>query len=203
MSLSTGTSPAPENPIMRKNKNITVETYIQDGFALTEYLKERFSQKRFILWANPGAAPWGFSLFISILVLSRIYWHGANGGLCETERMDYAGFEIAQSKGDTALIKRLMANGTPPYYGKDVTWKSAAYLNYLSAYMANNPEIHNPGYNTLRDIGSEYGMLDKINFFRGIINTYNHVYQQLYTIDMRKDYTKLNVPVYFFLAGMT
>jgi len=67
--------------------------------------------------------------------------------------------------------------------------------------MASNPNIHNPGYNTFRDIGSsEYGLLDKVNFLRGIIYTYNHVYQQLYTIDMRTDYTKLEVPVYFFLG---
>jgi pimeloyl-ACP methyl ester carboxylesterase len=109
--------------------------------------------------------------------------------------------EIAQSKGDTALIERLTANGEPPYYGNDVTWKSAVYLNYLSAYMAANPKIQNPGYNTFRDVGSsEYGLLDKINFFRGIVNTFNHVYQQLYTIDMRTDYIKLDVPVCFFLG---
>jgi pimeloyl-ACP methyl ester carboxylesterase len=89
----------------------------------------------------------------------------------------------------------------PPYYGKDVTWKSAVYLNYLSRYMANHPGIQNPGYNTFRDVGSqEYGLLDKINYFRGIINTFNHVYQQLYTIDLRKDYAKLDVPVYFFMG---
>ena len=186
-----------------KTKNITVETYIQDGFALTEYLKERFSQKKIYLMGES----WGSALGIFLIHKYPGSYHAFIGtgqmvDFAETERMDYAkALEIAQSKGDTALIKRLMANGTPPYYGKDVTWKSAAYLNYLSAYMANNPEIHNPGYNTLRDIGSpEYGMLDKINFFRGIINTYNHVYQQLYTIDMRKDYAKLNVPVYFFLG---
>jgi len=67
--------------------------------------------------------------------------------------------------------------------------------------MANLPDVRNPGYNTLRDVGSsEYGLLDKINFFRGIINTYNDVYQQLYDIDLRKDYIKLEVPVYFFLG---
>ena len=106
----------------------------------------------------------------------------------ETERMDYMkAMEIAQSKGDTTFIEKLKVNGEPPYYGKDVTWKSALYLNYLSAYMADNPNIHNPGYNTFRDIfSSEYGLLDKINFFRGIINTFNHVYQQLYEIDLRK-----------------
>ena len=42
--------------------------------------------------------------------------------------------------------------------------------------------------------------MDKINFFRGIINTYNNVYKQLYTINLRTDYAKLDVPVYFFLG---
>ena len=120
----------------------------------------------------------------------------------ETERMDYAkAMEIARNNGDTVLIEKLTANGEPPYYGKDVTWKSAVYLNHLNSYMDSNPSIRNPGYNTLRDIGSsEYGLLDKINFIRGIINTFGHVYQQLYDIDMRTDYTKLNVPIYFFLG---
>ncbi|HHY78029.1 MAG TPA: alpha/beta hydrolase [Clostridiales bacterium] len=186
-----------------KTKNITAQTYIQDGHALTEYLKERFSQKKIYLVGES----WGSALGIFLAHKYPESYHAFIGtgqmiDFAETERMDYAkAMEIAQSKGDIALIKRLIANGEPPYYGNDVTWKSAVYLNYLSAYMANNPKIHNPGYNTFRDIGSsEYGLLDKINFFRGIINTYNHVYQQLYTIDMRTDYTKLDVPVYFFLG---
>ncbi|MGB3972343.1 MAG: alpha/beta hydrolase [Limnochordia bacterium] len=186
-----------------KTKNITAQTYIEDGHALTEYLKERFSQERIYLIGES----WGSALGIFLVDKYPGSYHALIGtgqmiDFAETERMDYAkAMEIAQSKGDTALIERLKANGEPPYYGDDVTWKSAVYLNYLSAYMANNPEIHNPGYNTLRDIcSSEYGLLDKINFIRGIINTYNHVYQQLYTIDLRTDYTKLDVPVYFFLG---
>ncbi len=65
--------------------------------------------------------------------------------------------------------------------------------------MTNNPAVHNPGYNTLRDIFSpEYGLVDKINYVRGIINTFNHVYQKLYEIDLRTDYKQLGMPVYFF-----
>jgi len=186
-----------------KTKNITAQTYIQDGHALTEYLKERFSQEKIYLVGES----WGSALGIFLISTYPESYHSLIGtgqmiDFAETERMDYAkAMEIAKSKGDTALVERLIANGEPPYYGDDVTWKSAVYLNYLSAYMANNPKIHNPGYNTFRDLGSsEYGLLDKINFFRGIINTFNHVYQQLYTIDMSRDYTKLDVPVYFFLG---
>lgn len=184
-------------------ENITVQTYIQDGYALTEYLKDRFSQEKIYLLGES----WGSALGIFLVDMSPDSYHALIGtgqmvDFVETERIDYAkAYEIAQSKSNTALMERLNANGEPPYYGKDVTWKSAVYLNYLSAYMAGNPEIYNPGYNTFRDIASqEYGLLDKINFFRGIVNTYNHVYQQLYTVDMRADYAKLDVPVYFFLG---
>jgi len=183
--------------------NITAQTYIQDGHALTEYLKERFSQDKIYLIGES----WGSALGIFLVDRYPESYHALIGAaqmvdFAETERMDYAkAMEIAENNGDTALVQRLKANGQPPYYGKDVARKSAVYLNYLSAYMASKPGIQNPGYNTFRDIGSsEYGLFDKINYVRGVINTYNHVYQQLYDIDMRTDYTKLDVPVYFFLG---
>lgn len=186
-----------------KTQNITVDTYIQDGHALTEYLKERFSKEKIYLIGES----WGSALGIFLVDKYPQSYHAFIGtgqmiDFAETERMDYAkAMEIAENNGDTDLVKRLKANGEPPYYGKDVTWKSALYINYLSEYMAKKPGIRNPGYNTFRDIGSsEYGLLDKINFFRGIINTFNDVYQQLYGIDLRKDYTRLEVPVYFFLG---
>lgn len=186
-----------------KTQNITVDTYIQDGYSLTEYLKERFSQEKIYLIGES----WGSALGVFLVEKYPQSYHALIGtgqmvDFAETERMDYGkAMEIAKNNGDTALVKKLQANGEPPYYGKDVAWKSAVYLNYLSSYMARNLAIQNAGYNTLRDIGSsEYGLLDKINFFRGVINTFNHVYQQLYNIDMRIDYTKLDVPVYFFLG---
>lgn len=186
-----------------KIQNITTDTYIKDGYALTEYLKKRFLKDKIYLIGES----WGSALGIFLVDFFPESYHALIGtgqmiDFAETERMDYArAMEIAKDKGDTSLIRRLTANGEPPYYGKNVTLKSAVYLNYLTSYMARNPDIHNPGYNTFRDISSsEYGLLDKINFFRGVINTYNHVYQQLYDIDMRIGYTKIDVPVYFFLG---
>ncbi len=186
-----------------KTHNITVETYIQDGYALTEYLTKRFSKNKIYLIGES----WGSALGIFLVSKYPQFYHALIGtgqmiDFAETERMDYAmAMEIAQNNGDAELVEKLTANGEPPYYGKNVTWKSAVYLNYLSMVMTNNPKIHNSGYNTLRDIYSpEYGLLDKINYVRGIVNTYNQVYQQLYEIDMRTDYTKLEVPVCFFLG---
>jgi pimeloyl-ACP methyl ester carboxylesterase len=184
-------------------KNLTVDTYIEDGCALTYYLLDRFEQEKIYLVGES----WGSALGIFLIDKSPELYHAFIGtgqmiDFVETEIMDYElALEIARKKGDTEKIKKLTANGPPPYYDKDVTWKSAEYLNYLSSYMTQNPSIKNSGYNTFRDIFSnEYGIIDKINYFRGIVNTFNHVYPQLYSIDMRTDYTNLEVPVYFFLG---
>lgn len=186
-----------------KTKKITCQTYIEDGYALTQYLKDRFFQEKIYLVGES----WGSALGIFLVDKYPESYHAFIGtgqmvDFAETEWMDYQkALEIARSKGHTKIIEKLIANGMPPYYGKNVTWKSAVYLNYLNDYMTGNPEIHNPGYKTFRDLASsEYGLMDKINFFRGIINTYNHVYQQLYDIDLRRDYKELRVPVYFFLG---
>jgi pimeloyl-ACP methyl ester carboxylesterase len=182
---------------------ITVSTYIEDGHALTEYLKERFAQVKIYLIGES----WGSALGIFLIEKYPQSYHAFIGtgqmvDFVETERVDYAkALELAEQKGDTKMVNKLLANGEPPYYGADMIWKSALYLNYLSQYMAALPNVHNPGYNTVRDVLSgEYGLLDKINFFRGIVFTYNNVYQQLYGIDLRKNYTTLEVPVYFFLG---
>lgn len=53
---------------------------------------------------------------------------------------------MPKKKNDTAKIDKLLANGSPPYYGKDVPLKSAAYLTYLTSYMGENPAIHNRRY---------------------------------------------------------
>lgn len=186
-----------------KPKERTVETYIRDGVALTQYLQETFDKEKIFLVGES----WGSALGIFLTQRYPDGYHGFIGtaqmvAFLETEKIDYEkAIKVAKEKKDTVTLKKLEKNGQPPYYGKDVTWKSAVYLNYLSASMAQNPNIHNPGYNTLRDLFSkEYGILDKINYFRGVINTFNHVYPQLYDVDLRTDYTKIQVPVFFFIG---
>ena len=64
-----------------------------------------------------------------------------------------------------------------------------------------NPAIANPGFNTLQDLaGSEYGLYDKVNFIRGVLDTFGVVYPQLWNVDFRKQAQRLEVPVYFLLG---
>lgn len=184
-------------------KNITVDTYIEDSYELTKYLCEELGQEKIYLIGES----WGSALGIMLIDKAPELYHAFIGtgqmvAFLETEIMDYElAMELARNRGDIKTVETLEANGYPPYYGNDVTWKSAAYLNYLGSYMTSNPNIYNSGYNTFRDLfSSEYGILDKINYLRGIVNTFNAVYPQLYDIDLRVDYHTVQVPVYFFLG---
>ncbi len=186
-----------------KISDITPAVYIEDGIALTKYLCEEFRREKIYLVGES----WGSALGIFLADSAPELYHAVIGtgqmvSFLDTELMDYElAMQIARERGDAGTVATLEDNGPPPYYGSDVTWKSAAYLQYLSMVMASNPEITNGGYNTFRDLfASEYGIFDKINFFRGIVNTFNHVYPQLYDIDLREGYTKLDVPVYFFIG---
>lgn len=184
-------------------KNLTPDTYVQDGYALTQYLIERFGEEKIYLIGES----WGSALGIFLVDRYPECYHALIGtgqmvDFTETERFNYEkALEIAAEKNDDKILKTLQKNGVPPYYGKDMTLKCAVYMNYLSAFMSRDPAISNAGYDTPRDLAAcEYGLLDKVNYARGILNTYNQVYQQLYGIDMRRDYARLDVPVYFFIG---
>ena len=186
-----------------KIRDITPDIYIEDGVALTNYLRNEFSQEKIYLVGES----WGSALGVFLIDRAPELYHSFIGtgqmvSFLDTELMDYdLAMQLAQERGDAKTVQTLEANGPPPYYGSDVTWKSAAYLQYLSGHMAANPEITNGGYNTFRDLfASEYGIFDKINYFRGIVDTFNHVYPQLYDIDLRRDYPAVGVPVYFFIG---
>ena len=74
------------------------------------------------------------------------------------------------------------------------------YLVDTYAYMNHDPQIRG-GYNTPRDLASpEYGLIDKVNWARGPLDTLGHVYPHLWDVDFRESAAVLDVPVYFLLG---
>lgn len=181
-------------------KSLTPERYVSDAYELTQYLRKRFNQEKIYVLGES----WGSALGIMLVqkypqLFNSFMGTGQMVAFLDTEIYDYnLAMKLAEDKGDSKTAEKLKLQGPPPYFGKDVTWKSATYLMYLSNQMAKNPSISNPGYNTLGDLaGPEYGLFDKINYLRGVVYTFNHVYPQLYETDLRKEALKINVPVYF------
>lgn len=184
-------------------KALTLETYLEDGYALTRYLCERFGQEKIYLVGES----WGSALGVLLAARYPESYHAMVGtgqmvDFLETERIDYEkAMELARERGDAEKLNQLEQNGPPPYSGAEVTFKSMEYLNYLSDYMSTNPAIAGGGYQTFRDIFSpEYSVMDKVNYLLGLAATFGQVYPQLYGVDLRVECPRVDVPVYFFLG---
>lgn len=182
---------------------LTPEVYLEDARALIGLLRERFHVDKVYLLGES----WGSAL--GILYAQRypqdvqaFVGTGQMVAFLENDRLCYEfALKWADERGDTAKVETLRRQGPPPYYGDDVALKEAAFLMDTFTYMNDNPEIADNGANTFRDLAApEYGLYDKVSWFRGVIETLGVVYPQLWTVDFRQQVPQLDVPVYFLIG---
>jgi pimeloyl-ACP methyl ester carboxylesterase len=181
---------------------LTPDRYITDTRELVLNLRQRFGKEKVYLLGES----WGSALGIMVVQRYPELFHAFIGtgqmvAFLENDRICYDfALRLLQERGDTKQVEKLQQQGPPPYYGNDVALKSVAYLTETFNYMNQNPAIAG-GFNTLEDLaGSEYGLYDKVNFIRGLLDTFGIVYQQLWDVDFRKQATRLEVPIYFLIG---
>lgn len=182
---------------------LTPERYIEDAHALVALLKERFNQQKVYVLGES----WGSALGILLVQRYPEDFHAFIGtgqmvAFLENDRMCYDfSLQWARERGDTQKVETLTRQGPPPYYGKGMAWKESAFLMDTFSYMNANPAIADNGANTWRDLAApEYGLYDKLNWFRGLLETLEVVYPQLWEVDFRRQAAKLQVPVYFLIG---
>jgi pimeloyl-ACP methyl ester carboxylesterase len=182
---------------------LTPERYIADGITLAEYLRERFEEEKIYLVGES----WGSALGVWMVQRNPEYFHALiNSGqmvaFLENDLICYDfALNLARERGDTQKVERLTKQGPPPYYGKGTAMKESAFLMETFNYMNEDPRISDDGFNTFQDLASsEYGLYDKVNWFRGALETIDIVYPQLWDVDFRQQATQLEVPVYFLLG---
>lgn len=182
---------------------LTPDRYITDAHELVLNLRQRFGKEKVYVLGES----WGSALGIMVVqrypeLFQAFIGTGQMVAFLENDRICYDfALRLAQERGDMKQVAKLKQQGPPPYYGNDVALKSATYLIETFNYMAKNPAIANQGFNTLQDLaGSEYGLYDKLNFVRGLSDTFGIVYQQLWNVDFRKQATSLKVPIYFLIG---
>ncbi len=179
---------------------LTPERYVDDGIALTIYLRQRFNQDKIYVLGES----WGSILGVWLAQRRPEMFHAFAGSaqmvdFLETDTYCYfLALQLAFESGDFQRVQSLMKQEPPPYYGKGVARKAAAYLMYLSGHMNRNPAITGPGYDTIGDIAApEYGLYDKVNYARGLLDTMDVLWPQLWEVNLREDAPRLDVPVYF------
>ena len=182
---------------------LSPERYVIDGIALVNYLRERFDEEKVYLLGES----WGSALGVWMVQRDPELFHAFIGtgqmvAFLENDLMCYDFvLDLMHEEGNLKKVEQLKQHGPPPYYGKGVAMKESTFLMETFNYMNANPNIADDGFNTFQDLaGSEYGLFDKVNWFRGALVTMDVVYPQLWDVDFRVQAAQLEVPVYFLLG---
>jgi pimeloyl-ACP methyl ester carboxylesterase len=177
---------------------LTPQRFDEDAHALTLLLRERFHQDKIYVYGVSWTSILG--IWLVQKYPSLYYAYIGNGQMVDTTQDDVMGYELAldyvTEHRDTAMVETLRRNGPPPYSGDSMLDKYVAYLDVLNDYMGS------PHYTLIAPIvpfmAPEYGLVDKINHTRGLVESFQVVYPQLKDLDFTTQARKLDVPVYIF-----
>jgi pimeloyl-ACP methyl ester carboxylesterase len=179
---------------------LTTQRFVDDAHALTQLLRERFQEEKIYLYGVSWTSILG--IWMIQQYPQDYYAFISNGQMVNTTENDLMGYELALKfsieRGDTATVEALRRNGPPPYAGDGLLGKYLTVLEVLNDYM------QAPRYMLIVPIvpffASEYGLVDRVNHTRGLIDSFTVVYPQLRDLDFEKQANTLQVPVYFFVG---
>ncbi|MAT99720.1 MAG: peptidase [Anaerolineaceae bacterium] len=183
-------------------ETLTLNQTIADTIAVTNYLRERFDEEKIYLLGES----WGTTLAVLAAQQRPDLYHAIIGSgqmvsQRETDRRLYHDvLAYAERTGDEELRAQMLAFGEPPYrdlyaYVVVMDYYERLYKPYTppQAYLEKGEAAGLGPWNVL---GSEYNLVEKVNVFRGFLDTAFILYPQLQEIDFRQDVLRLEVPVY-------
>lgn len=179
---------------------IIPQRYVLDAYELTQMLSARFHRDKIYVMGDSWGSILGILLVQQHPESFRAYI--GSGQMVNPAQNDVMGYQFALKyagqHGDTATVQSLRQNGPPPYTGEGMVWKYVAYMNVLNNYMGEAD--YRLSLAIVSNFAPEYGLWDKVNYMRGMIETFSTLYPQLQHIDFATQATRLDVPV-FLLEG--
>ncbi len=182
-------------------EQLTLERYIDDAYALTCHLQERFHQDKIYVFGES----WGSIIGMLLIEQHPESYHAlvTTGQMVDPVENDTLGYELAidllTEQGRLEDAEGLRRNGAPPYRSDELIGKFGAINNVLNDYMESHAHGEGTGHNLMFDslVGQEYGLLDKVYWLLGLARTFTTVYPQLDALDLRTEVPRVEVPVYF------
>lgn len=181
---------------------LTLDRAVADTVELADFLRARYGQQQVILlgesWGSllgvlaAQRAPDRFQAFVG---------SGQMVSVLETDQQIYVDLLAhAERTGNTELTAALWSFGPPPYadplaYG----FVMFHYPLLEGAYVppqAYRQRGEGSGVGPMGVLGQEYGVVEKLNVLRGLIDMFAVLYPQLQNVDLRRDARRLDVPVY-------
>lgn len=180
---------------------LTPQRYVDDAYALTLYLRERFDEEKIYVFGES----WGSILGILLVQQYPESFHAliTTGQMVDVVENDILMYEFAieqaQAQDRTDTVETLQQNGPPPYDSGVLIGRFGTMNGVVNSYMAAHAQGEDTGHNLMLDslAAQEYGLLDKVYWLLGLARTFTTVYPQVYDLDFRTQATELDVPVYF------
>lgn len=175
---------------------VTVEDFVTDTIAMSEYLADRFHKERIILVGHS----WG-SIIGLMAADRRPDLYSAYVGVAQqvnNRENDLYGYEMvlerATDSGKRDVVKRLTEMGPPPYSREE--GKNYLYL-FQKVHVYSRHPAPEPSFGAML-FPKEYNLRNSINLIRGLLKGVSNVYPQLADLDFEKQIPSVELPVYFF-----
>ena len=182
-----------------------MDQFVEDIVDLSAHLAKRFQKEKILLVGHSWGSAIGmlavagrpdlFSAYVGI---------GQVSSVAEGERISYEWtLEQAQRATDRSSVEKLTQIGPPPYTGSDWRSKFMTERRILGKFGG---EYHGSRIGAFGVVlgnlvfSSEYTMLDRINFFRGIFQSVDTLYPELSRTDLFVQAPEVRIPVYFCLG---
>lgn len=183
---------------------MNIDQFIQDTLELTQYLMKKFNKKKIVLAGHS----WGSMIGARTVSKYPEFYHcyigiGQIANMEEGEKASYLWtLDQARKNNDTKVVRILEEIGLPPYTG-DWQSKTITERRYLGKFGG---EFHSSSIGAFGVViknlifSSEYNLLDRLNFFRGIFGSMKLLWPELMKVDLFKSVPEFRVPV-FFMEG--
>lgn len=178
--------------------SLTLDGMVADTIALTEHLRDRFDEERIYVVGNS----WGATLGVLAVQRRPDLFHAfvGVGQMVSQRETDVLFYEDtlawAGETGQAELVATLEALGPPPYADIRGYEPVIGHEHEWNAY----PELDLDNEMPAILFVPENSLLDRLNAFRGFLDTFAVLYPQLQDIDFRRSATTLEVPVTMVLG---
>jgi pimeloyl-ACP methyl ester carboxylesterase len=178
---------------------MNIDRFVEDTRELTVHLLEKYHKERIVLVGHS----WGS--VIGALAAARYpelyYCYVGVGQVAHMREGEAASYlwtlEQARGSNDRRAARALERIGRPPYQG-DWQKKTVTQRRYLGRFGG---EVHKSRTGALALVlGSllvsrEYSLMDRINFFRGILGSMRLLWPELLEVDLFKSVPRMRIPV--------
>lgn len=185
-------------PALDPTSTLTVDQLVADTIEITEYLRARFHKDKIFLVGQS----WGSTLGVLAAQTRPDLYHAfvGVGQMVSQRETDVMFWEDtlawAETTGNRELGETLRRNGPPPYSELLLYDPVVSHEHEWNAYPELDLSNEMPGILFV----PEYTFMDRVNAFRGFLDTNATLYPQLQGIDFRQDVPRLDVPLYMVLG---